>query len=584
MYNYLGNHPEDREMGWSEEVNGVCHDESNWFFTQNGNLWKFPVTHNLNDTCKSANPLKGILEHVTSFHLGDLDYYRGYLFVPVTGTGSIKGTISHEVLKTEYDRTVDESNRNIGKPQIFIFKADDLSYVRSVSIRKKDGNFFDSLGWLAINPRNGLLYTSDHTVSNKFDGKKAPIHVYSIESINDNEMLKLHSTLVLADEHSTVLELSCMQGGCFDNDNYLHLLCGFVTNYKGLDPLKKDLDKFRDGISVFKVSQNPKKSETNTTFRIAHSGQSGTFRYQFDGTGDEPEGITYWDIDKAKIELSKKLNIEESKIAPNIEGQLHAIMLNNAGTGADDFYFKHYRRIIDPSEPEPPTISASQVDELRQMTGAGMMDCKNALIETNGDIQDAIDILRIKGLVKAAKCDNHNAFEGCVLSKTTHNHKYAAILMMNCETDFVANNADFVTLTKDVLDMAVANRVKDIEALKSMKLRGQTVEALVANQSAVTGEKTKLGAFKVLEGAFVANYNHPGNRLATIVEMNKSFNGVEKVSHEVCMQVAAMAPLTVSGLLSQTSLIAGPKTIAEYIQSADKDAKVVNFIRIKLGE
>jgi len=191
-------------------------------------------------------------------------------------------------------------------------------------------------------------------------------------------------------------------------------------------------------------------------------------------------------------------------------------------------------------------ITASQVNELRQMTGAGMMDCKKALVETDGDIQAAIDILRKKGMAKAAKRADRNASEGCVLSKATEDHKYAAIIMVNCETDFVANNADFVKFTKDVLDMAVANRVKDIEALKAMELNGQTVEALVANQSAVTGEKTELGAFKVLEGAYVANYNHPGNRLATIVEMNKSFDGVEEVSHEVCMHVAAMNPLSVS--------------------------------------
>ena len=192
------------------------------------------------------------------------------------------------------------------------------------------------------------------------------------------------------------------------------------------------------------------------------------------------------------------------------------------------------------------TITASQVNELRQMTGAGMMDCKKALVETDGDIQAAIDILRKKGMAKAAKRADRNASEGCVLSKATEDHKYAAIIMVNCETDFVANNADFVKFTKDVLDMAVANRVKDIEALKAMSINGQTVEALVANQSAVTGEKTELGAFKVLEGAYVANYNHPGNRLATIVEMNKEFNGIDEVSHEVCMHVAAMNPMAVS--------------------------------------
>ena len=191
-------------------------------------------------------------------------------------------------------------------------------------------------------------------------------------------------------------------------------------------------------------------------------------------------------------------------------------------------------------------ITASQVNELRQMTGAGMMDCKKALVETDGDIQAAIDILRKKGMAKAAKRADRNASEGCVLSKCTDDHKYAAIIMVNCETDFVANNADFVKFTKDVLDMAVANRVTDVEALKAMTIDGQTVEALVANQSAVTGEKTELGGFKVLQGEYVTNYNHPGNRLATIVELNKCFNGIEEVSHEVAMHIAAMNPMAVS--------------------------------------
>ncbi len=328
-------------------------------------------------------------------------------------------------------------------------------------------------------------------------------------------------------------------------------------------------------------------------------------------------------------------------------------------------------------------ITAAQVNELRQMTGAGMMDCKKALVETDGNIEQAIDILRKKGMAKAAKRADRTASEGCVLSKCTEDHKYAAIVMINCETDFVANNADFVKFTKDVLDMAVANRVKDIEALKAMAINGQTVEALVANQSAVTGEKTELGGFKVLEGAYVTNYNHPGNRLAVIVEMNKTFGNVDEISHEVALQVAAMSPIAVSEaevpqevkdreyqvavdktkedqiakevekalrkaginpnhvdsddhidsnitkgyitaeqgalareiranvpgqvklnevmveniakgrmgkfykencLLNQISLIADPKTVAEYIQAADKEATVKAFYRIKLGE
>ena len=356
MYAYINNYPEDRENGWSHEANGVCHDDKNWFFTQDGNLWKFPITHDLNKGCNDEDKSNNILLHKTSFHLGDLDYYKGYLFVPVTGTGEIKGKISNEVLKTERDKNIDKSNRNLGKPQIFVFRADDLSYVRSIILRQKDGDFFEDVGWLAINPNNGLLYTSSGNTPFSF------LHVFSIGSLFDEDMLKLHSTLVLYDENSVPLYLYCMQGGCFDNGNYLHLLNGYVTNDAGLNPSKSDLTSRlnSNGISVFKVPKNPNKGKTNSAVRIAHSGQSGTFKYQFDGTGDEPEGITYWDIDKAKIELSKKLHIEENKIAPNIEGQLHAIMLNNAGIKDDDLFFKHYRRIIDRPE-SPKAVKPEQI-------------------------------------------------------------------------------------------------------------------------------------------------------------------------------------------------------------------------------
>ncbi|MCQ2302231.1 MAG: translation elongation factor Ts [Bacteroidales bacterium] len=191
-------------------------------------------------------------------------------------------------------------------------------------------------------------------------------------------------------------------------------------------------------------------------------------------------------------------------------------------------------------------ITASQVNELRQMTGAGMMDCKKALVETEGDIQAAIDILRKKGIAKAAKRADRTAAEGCVLSKCSEDHTYGAVIMLNCETDFVAQNADFVAFTREMLDFAVANRIKNVEDLMAAKLGDVTVETRLTDEGAKTGEKTELGAFKVLEGAYIANYNHPGNRLSTVVEMNKGFEGIEEVAHEVAMQVAAMNPMAVN--------------------------------------
>ncbi len=328
-------------------------------------------------------------------------------------------------------------------------------------------------------------------------------------------------------------------------------------------------------------------------------------------------------------------------------------------------------------------ITASQVNELRQMTGAGMMDCKKALVETDGNIEQAIDLLRKKGMAKAAKRADRQASEGAVLSKSTTDHKYAAILMLNCETDFVAQNADFVKFTQGLLDFAVENRIKNIDDLKAAKYNDMTVDEAIVNQSSITGEKTELGAFKVIEGAYVTNYNHPGNRLATIVSMNKTFDKVDEISHEVALQIAAMAAIAVDEnavpqevkdrelavaidktkqdqidkeiekalhkaginpnhvdsdehiesnitkgyitkeqgdqarqikadvaatvtvpeqmlqniakgrmakffkencLLDQISLIADPQTVRQYIQAADKDATVSEFVRIKLGE
>ena len=317
-------------MGWSEEVNGVCHDKDNWFFTQNGNLWKFPITHDLNKQVKWPYP-KGILCHNTSkTHLGDFDYYGGYLFIPKTGKGKIdERYISSEVLKTIIEKNTDKYIRELDEPQIYVFRADNLEFVRTIRIKNFQDNRFSSLGWLAINPNNGLLYTSDTKVD-----IDSPVHIYSIGSLSEDDPLKFHSTLVLYDELMNVLNLKDMQGGCFDNSNYLHLSNGFVTNYKGRDPSKKNLDRFRTGISVFKVERNPAIADKGKAIRIVHSGQKNEgFRYQFDGTGDEPEGITYWDITNDPRVPNGKLR-----------GHLHAIMLNNAGRNSDDFFFKHYQR------------------------------------------------------------------------------------------------------------------------------------------------------------------------------------------------------------------------------------------------
>ena len=190
-------------------------------------------------------------------------------------------------------------------------------------------------------------------------------------------------------------------------------------------------------------------------------------------------------------------------------------------------------------------ITAAQVNELRQMTGAGMMDCKKALVECNGDKQAAIDYLRKKGQKIALKRADREATEGCVISKATEDHKFAAVIMLNCETDFVGANADFVGTTRMLLDFAVENRVKDMEALNAATINGTTLEAIVTDLTAKTGEKVQVGKYFAIEAEYVTNYNHQGNRLATIVGFNKSFESVEEIAHEVALQIAAMDPVAI---------------------------------------
>lgn len=190
-------------------------------------------------------------------------------------------------------------------------------------------------------------------------------------------------------------------------------------------------------------------------------------------------------------------------------------------------------------------ITAAQVNELRQMTGAGMMDCKKALVECNGDKEAAIDFLRKKGQKIAEKRADREAAEGVVISATTADHTYGAVIMLNCETDFVGSNADFVGAAKSFLNAAIENRIKNLDELKAFTMNGRTVNDLVTDLTAKTGEKTELKHLEVIEAPYVANYNHQGNRLATIVGFNKAFDGIEETAHEVAMHAAAMSPIAV---------------------------------------
>ena len=186
-------------------------------------------------------------------------------------------------------------------------------------------------------------------------------------------------------------------------------------------------------------------------------------------------------------------------------------------------------------------VTMAEITKLRKISGAGMMDCKNALTEANGDIDKAMEIIRKKGQAVAAKRSDREASEGCVLAKK--DGEFAAIIALKCETDFVAKNADFVALTQAILDAAVANRCKTLEEVKALPMGNGTVQDAVTDRSGITGEKMELDGYNVVEGAYTSIYNHQGNnQLCTIVAMNKE---AEAAAHGVAMQIAAMNPIAI---------------------------------------
>ena len=191
-------------------------------------------------------------------------------------------------------------------------------------------------------------------------------------------------------------------------------------------------------------------------------------------------------------------------------------------------------------------ITAAEVNKLRKQTGAGMMDCKKALVESDGDFEKAIDYLRKKGQKVAAKRSDREAGEGVVLSKVSSDNSFGAAIMVNCETDFVAKNEDFIAYGQSLLDAAVENKIASIEDLKAFTLDGKTIEDSLTDQIGKIGEKIEIGGYSCKEGAYLKSYIHPGNRLATVVEMSKAIDGVDEVSKDVAMQVAAMNPVALN--------------------------------------
>jgi elongation factor Ts len=271
-------------------------------------------------------------------------------------------------------------------------------------------------------------------------------------------------------------------------------------------------------------------------------------------------------------------------------------------------------------------ISAADVMKLRKATGAGMMDCKKALADAEGDFDRAVEIIREKGKAIANKRADREASEGAAIAKVDATGKFGAIVVLNCETDFVAKNDGFVAFAEQILDLAIANKAADIEALKALEMNGNTVEALVTEQSGVTGEKLELSGYAMIEAENVASYIHPGNKLATLAGFNKEADA--QVARDIAMQIAAMSPVAVdkedvpaevaeqelkiakekfrlegkpeamldkiaqgalnkffkeSTLLNQIYVKDGKITIRQFLANSDKDLKVTEIKRFTLN-
>jgi elongation factor Ts len=272
------------------------------------------------------------------------------------------------------------------------------------------------------------------------------------------------------------------------------------------------------------------------------------------------------------------------------------------------------------------TISAADVNRLRQQTGSGMMDCKKALTEANGDFEAAIDILRKKGQKIAANRQDREAKEGYVFGKTTADGKQGFVVAVCCETDFVAKNDDFVKYGESILDLAMKNNAASIEDVKALKLGDRTVGETLVDQMGKIGEKIDLVDYQNVKAEKVIIYNHPGNKLTSLVGFSTEIPN--DAGRDVAMQVAAMAPVAIDKddvdpnllereleiakeqirqegkpenmiekiaqgkinkfyidytLLNQQFIKDDKKTVKQYLEGVNKNLKVTAMKRVKLG-
>ncbi len=273
-------------------------------------------------------------------------------------------------------------------------------------------------------------------------------------------------------------------------------------------------------------------------------------------------------------------------------------------------------------------ITASDVNALRKKTGAGMMDCKNALTEADGNQEKAIEVLRKKGQKVAAKRADRDAAEGVIIAKISSDGTFGAVVRISSETDFVAKNQDFIDFVTSIADKAVEEKAESADALRAVDLNGRTIEESLLDQVGKIGEKIELVDYKMISSPAVYAYIHQGNRLATIMGLNKAdVTDIATIGKEVNMQIAAMAPIALdkdgvdasivkteieigmdqarqegkpeallekiamgklnkfykeNTLLNQAFVRNNKQTVAQYLKEADKDLTVSEFYRLAL--
>jgi elongation factor Ts len=228
------------------------------------------------------------------------------------------------------------------------------------------------------------------------------------------------------------------------------------------------------------------------------------------------------------------------------------------------------------------TISAQDINKLRQMTGAGMMDCRKALTETNGDFEAAIDWLRKQGQKVAAKRSDREAKEGVVIAKTTDDHKTGIVVCVSCETDFVSKNADFVAFAQNIADAAIGHNVKSLDELMSAKAPHTTVAEMVNDKLAAIGEKIGVTKFERIDADYVASYIHGAYRIGVLVGLNKD---AAEAGKDVAMQIAALNPVAVDAASVPADVIAREKSIiVELMKQDPKMAGKPDEILAKIAE